>query len=251
VREGRTLGQITMSSDIENLVIEYDPVSKLIESIVLEVTGGDLVQPEARLTYRHQYKYETFDEALPPERFAFDPGERKLVESLFELLPAPAPRAAGPDDEMAPAGGLVGQPAPPLVLATMDGGSVDLEDLRGRVVVLDFWATWCPPCREEMPSMERLHQEFKDQGLAVLAVNIQESPKQVVRFMKDFRLSFPALLDSDMKVTGLYQVRGLPSTYLVDRNGRVVGQAVGARDWTSPAARALVRSVLSAPTARQ
>lgn len=98
--------------------------------------------------------------------------------------------------------------------------------------------------------MERLHQAFRDQGLTVLAVNIQESPKQVARFMKDFRLSFPALLDSDGKVTELYQVRGLPTTYLVDPNGRIVGQAVGARDWASPSAKALVRSLLSAPTAR-
>lgn len=144
-----------------------------------------------------------------------------------------------------------GVQAPTFELPTVDGKTVALAGLKGKVVFLNFWATWCPPCREEMPSMERLHQEFKDQGLAVLAVNIQESPKQVARFMKDFRLSFPALLDSDMKVTGLYQVRGLPSTYLVDRNGQVVGQAVGARDWTSAPAKALVRSVLSAPTARQ
>lgn len=99
--------------------------------------------------------------------------------------------------------------------------------------------------------MERLHQEFKDQGLAVLAVNMQESPKQVARFMRDFRLSFPALLDSDLQVARLYQVRGLPTTYLIDRTGRVVGQAVGARDWASPGSRALVRSLLATPAARQ
>lgn len=99
--------------------------------------------------------------------------------------------------------------------------------------------------------MERLHQEFKDQGLAVLAVNVQESPKQVARFMRDFRLTFPALLDSDMKVTAAFRVRGLPSTFLVDRGGQLVGQAVGAREWASPQSKALVRSLLSVPAARQ
>ncbi len=142
--------------------------------------------------------------------------------------------------------------APDFALPTPDGKRrVALAELRGKVVFVNFWATWCPPCREEMPSMERLHKEFRDQGLAVLAVNMQESPKQVVRFMKDFRLTFPALLDADLKVTELYRVRGLPTTYLIDRTGRVVGQAVGARDWASPDGKALIRALLAAPAARQ
>ncbi len=144
-----------------------------------------------------------------------------------------------------------GGQAPAFELPTADGQTVALAGLEGKIVLLNFWATWCPPCREEMPSMERLHQEFKAQGLAVLAVNIQESPKQVAPFMRAFRLTFPALLDSEMKVTALYQVRGLPVTYLIDRTGRLIGQAVGARDWASPAARALVRALLAAGRARR
>lgn len=143
-----------------------------------------------------------------------------------------------------------GVQAPAFELATADGKRVSLAALRGQVVLLNFWATWCPPCREEMPSMERLHQEFKAQGLAVLAVNIQESPKQVARFMRDFRLTFPALLDVDATIAGRYGVRGLPSTYLIDRTGRVVGQVVGARDWAGPAAKALARSLLAMAAAR-
>ena len=135
--------------------------------------------------------------------------------------------------------------APAFDLPTPDGRTIDLAGLRGKVVLLNFWATWCSPCREEMPSMERLHQEFRDQGLAVLAVNIQETPKQVARFMRGFQLSFPALLDADAQVAARYAVRGLPMTYLIDRAGRVVGQAVGARDWAGPSAKALVRAILS------
>jgi peroxiredoxin len=143
-----------------------------------------------------------------------------------------------------------GVQAPEFDLATADGKRVLLTALRGQVVLLNFWATWCPPCREEMPSMERLHQEFRAQGLAVLAVDIQESPKQVARFMRDFRLTFPALLDTDAAVAGRYGARGLPSTYLIDRNGRVVGQAVGPRDWGGPAAKTLIRSLLGMAGAR-
>lgn len=92
--------------------------------------------------------------------------------------------------------------------------------------------------------MERLHKEFKDQGLAILAVDIGESPKQVTRFMKEFRLSFPALLDTDYAVSARYGIQGLPSTFLIDRGGRVVGKATGARDWASPQGKALIRSLL-------
>lgn len=136
-------------------------------------------------------------------------------------------------------------PAPAFALPTPDGRTIDLAGLRGKVVLLNFWATWCPPCREEMPSMERLHQEFKDQGLVVLAVNVQESPKRVVLFMRGFQLSFPTVLDADTTVTARYQVRGLPATFLIDRQGRLVGQVIGARDWADPPARALIRALLS------
>jgi thiol-disulfide isomerase/thioredoxin len=136
-------------------------------------------------------------------------------------------------------------PAPAFALPTPDGRTIDLAGLRGKVVLLNFWATWCTPCREEMPSMERLSQEFKDQGLVVLAVNVQESPKRVALFMRGFRLGFPAVLDADTTVTARYQVRGLPATFLIDQRGRLVGQVIGARDWAGPPARALVRAILA------
>lgn len=135
-------------------------------------------------------------------------------------------------------------PATGFSLATPDGKTIALAQLQGNVVFLNFWATWCPPCREEMPAMERLHKEFKDQGLAILAVDVDESPEQVARFMAEFRLSFPALLDEDAEVSSRYGVRGLPTTFLIDRSGRIVGTTLGARDWASPDGRALIRSLL-------
>jgi peroxiredoxin len=134
--------------------------------------------------------------------------------------------------------------APDFSLPSLEGGAVTLSALRGQVVFLNFWATWCPPCREEMPSIERLHREFKDQELAVLAVDVDESPNVVAKFVKNFRLSFPVLLDTGSEVSSRYGVGGLPTTILVDRRGRVVGAAIGPRDWASPAGRALIRSLL-------
>ncbi len=184
------------------------------------------------------------------------PRRRLAAVVVLCVLPmgTPGPASAGDPLFQAMALAHVGgeAPAPDFALPTPEGKQpVSLAELRGRVVLLNFWATWCPPCREEMPSMERAHKEFGGQGLAILAVNIQESPKQVARFMRDFRLSFPALLDADGKVSQRYQVRGLPTTYLIDRTGRVVGQAVGARDWAGREAKALIRALLTAHAARQ
>jgi peroxiredoxin len=137
--------------------------------------------------------------------------------------------------------------APDFSLPTLEGGAVTVSTLRGQVVFLNFWATWCPPCREEMPSIERLHREFRDQGLAILAVDVDERPTLVAEFMKDFRLSFPILLDRGSEVSSRYGVGGLPTTILVDRRGRIVGGAIGPRDWASPAGRALIRSLLEQP----
>lgn len=93
--------------------------------------------------------------------------------------------------------------------------------------------------------MEQLDKELKHEGLAVLAVDIQESPKQVARFMREFRLSFPALLDTDGEVASRYREQGIPTTVLIDRSGRIVGTVVGPREWSSPRAQALIRSLLN------
>jgi peroxiredoxin len=163
-------------------------------------------------------------------------------------LPLLAPATAWGDDPLfrvLAVAHVSGQaPAPEFSLPTPDGKTIALAQLRGKVVFLSFWATWCPPCRVEMPSMERLYREFKDQGLVMLAVDMGESGRQVVRFMKEFRLTFPALLDADSQVASRYGVQGIPTTFLIDRSGRGVGAARGPRDWASPEAKALIRSLL-------
>lgn len=173
---------------------------------------------------------------------------RRYVTTLAWTLVLLAGQPAWAKDPLFQAMGVLHEgrqpPAPEFSLASPEGKTIGLAQLRGKVVFLNFWATWCPPCRLEMPSMERLHQEFKDHGLAILAIDVGESRKQVARFMREFRLSFPALLDVNSEVSARYRVQGLPTTVLIDRRGRSVGAAVGARDWASPEGRALIRSLL-------
>ena len=121
---------------------------------------------------------------------------------------------------------------------------VRLHDFRGRVVLLNFWATWCAPCREEMPALETLARELGPRGLTVVGVNFKESRREVEAFMKEHRLTFPMLLDVDGGVSQRYQVFALPVTFLVDRRGMLVGTVLGIRDWGGPDAQAYLGRLL-------
>jgi len=116
-------------------------------------------------------------------------------------------------------------------LQDLNGRRIRLADYRGKVVFLNFFATWCVPCRLEMPSMERLSRTYRDKGLVVLAVDVQEGARTVRPFMQELRLSFPALLDEDGSVGYMYGIRPLPATFLVARDGKILWRAFGARDW--------------------
>jgi thiol-disulfide isomerase/thioredoxin len=135
-----------------------------------------------------------------------------------------------------------------LKLRDAEGRVVDLADFRGKLVFLNFWATWCVPCRREMPAMERLHRAYRGRGLTVVAVNFKESPREVKPFMEQMGLTFPAALDPDGAVTRSFGVRALPVTYLVDRDGKILWKAQGRREWDSPQGRAYFERVLAAHT---
>ena len=109
-----------------------------------------------------------------------------------------------------------------------------LEDYRGRMVFLNFWATWCPPCIEEMPSMQRLADELRDHGLVVVAVNVQEDRSTVEPFVDDLGLTFEILLDRRGRTGQSYGVRGLPTTVLLDREGEVMATKLGFAIWDAP-----------------
>lgn len=137
--------------------------------------------------------------------------------------------------------------APDFSLKRLNGSEVRLEDLRGKLVFLNFWATWCPPCRAEMPSMEKLYTEFGDRDFVMLAVNLRENAERVATFKRRLELSFPILLDSDGTIGLTYGVRSIPTTYLIDQNGYLIGGALGARDWSGEEAFGLVRHLLEGP----
>ncbi|MDR1238761.1 MAG: TlpA family protein disulfide reductase [Treponema sp.] len=126
-------------------------------------------------------------------------------------------------------------PAPDFTAARLDGSPARLSSLRGKVVFLNFWATWCPPCREEMPSMETLYQRFRGRDLEFLAMDIQEDKDEVAAFMKEQGLNFPAALDSTGRISNEYGIRGIPTTYIIDRDGNIIASVVGGRKWDTQA----------------
>lgn len=128
--------------------------------------------------------------------------------------PAPVSASAEP----AP---LPDHPAPDFTLATTDGATVSLGALKGQVVLVNVWATWCPPCRAEMPAVQAAYERYQDQGFTVLGVNQQEDAGAVAAFMAEHSLTFPALLDADGRVSSAYQARVVPSSFFVDRRGVV------------------------------
>ena len=123
--------------------------------------------------------------------------------------------------------------APDFELESLEGDMTALHSFRGKVVFLNFWATWCPPCRAEMPSMQKLYDNFKAEGLVVLGVDLQEGKDKVAKFMKKYDLSFPVVLDVAGRVGQQYSVRSIPSTYIIDRNGKVLAGVLGGREWDS------------------
>lgn len=136
--------------------------------------------------------------------------------------------------------------APSFSLQDMDGDIFAFESLRGKVIMVNFWATWCPPCRREMPSMESLYQSFKDEPFTILAINQWEAPDHVFAYMGQLDVfpNFPILFDTDSAVSEDYDVRGLPTTLLIDKQGRIVYRAVGGRDFNHSNVRKIIRELL-------
>ncbi|MBA7647250.1 Thiol-disulfide oxidoreductase ResA [subsurface metagenome] len=129
-------------------------------------------------------------------------------------------------------------------LESIKGRTISLSSLKGKVVFLNFWATWCPPCRAEMPSMELLYKELKDEGFEILAVNLQEDKKQVQKFVDDFGLTFPVVLDKTGRIGTAYGARSIPITYLIDKSGIIIAGTIGTREWYTPVTISLLREIL-------
>ncbi len=113
------------------------------------------------------------------------------------------------------------KPAPAFALSSLGGKTIDLSQYKGQVVMINFWATWCGPCRQEMPLLEQLHKKYKPMGFTLLGVNVEPDSKAAADWLKTTPVSFPILFDTDSKVSKLYAVAGMPSTVIVDRKGNL------------------------------
>lgn len=138
----------------------------------------------------------------------------------------------------------IGAPTPELALEDMKGRLHRLADYRGKVVLVNFWATWCEPCRDEMPSIERLRASLAGEPFEVLAVNVAEPRSRIEHFLAQMPLSFPVLRDPDTVTAKAWRARMLPATYLVDAAGRIRAVHYGELNWSGPEARARVRELL-------
>ncbi|MGH7231816.1 MAG: redoxin domain-containing protein [Nitrospiraceae bacterium] len=144
-------------------------------------------------------------------------------------------------------GAQIGAAAPDFQLWNLEGDAVTLASQQGRVVMLNFWATWCGPCRVEMPAMEVLYQQFHRKDFEILAISTDAQGAAVTRPFRDsMGLSFPILHDSDFRVGVTYGTRTLPMTFLVNRRGVITHRIFGARDWQSPEARQMIQTLIQA-----
>jgi peroxiredoxin len=150
---------------------------------------------------------------------------------IASLCACAAQRDAGPgapDDEAESAStAMPGEMAPQLRLQSRTGDTVDLADLRGKVVVVDFWASWCDPCREELPVLERFYAAHRDSGLEILGVNIDESRADADELLRRLPVTFPVLYDTDQHVVSRWQPPKMPTSYVVDRDGRIAAVQAG------------------------
>jgi peroxiredoxin len=169
-----------------------------------------------------------------------------LSFSIVSLTPAPASAQSKVDYKAVPILQAMKEvaPTPEINLATPDGKKLSLKDFRGKVVLLNFWATWCVPCREEMPAMEKLYQEFKEKNFVILAVAVKDRKQDAVDFVKELKITYPIVLDPDAKIGQEYGAWGLPATYIIGPKGEGLARGWGPAEWYGNGARKLIRDLV-------
>jgi peroxiredoxin len=135
--------------------------------------------------------------------------------------------------------------APDFSLKDLNGKKVGLKQFKGKIILLNFWATWCSPCKEEMPGLEVLHQKFKGKNFVLLAISVDYGGfKPVQEFINKQHYTFSVLLDPKCEALDLFEIKGIPTTFIIDKKGRMVGRAIGPRDWKSPEVFSLINLLI-------
>jgi thiol-disulfide isomerase/thioredoxin len=224
------------------LMLFPPPIYELPNDLIFEVTGVlqfFIALVTARATY--QLVRNLVDNRMATRTQA-------VVAMLAVLLAAVPVGIAGAGTDLYAMAGVQpvhGQaPAPSFDLPTLDGQSLSSGNLRGKVVLVNFWATWCGPCKEEMPALQRLKQHFKTGEFELLAVTTDPQREAIKGFVQSLGLAFPVLLDEAKDVSATFGVRGLPTTVLIGKDGRMLARAVGPRAWDSPESVALIRRMV-------
>ncbi len=206
----------------------------LVHQVVLDISqsmtemlelGGQQGLEGLEVTVTEQYRNWAFDQEVEPDNFVFSPPpEAQRQDDLFAVTPGEPPQR----ERQSQAPELIGQPAPQVELNLLDGTTVNLEKHLGEhLVLLDFWATWCPPCREAMPVLDDLAQQYADRGLVVYAVNQGEAVEPIVAFLEEHDLQLTVALDPERQVGSAFGIRGLPTLVVIDQSGVVQGFHVG------------------------
>jgi peroxiredoxin len=164
----------------------------------------------SRLTVYTNWK---FDQSVPQDAFVFHPPDDAQLVADFAPPQPPSP--------------LLGKPAPDFTLSNLDGKSVPLSSLRGHIVVLDFWATWCGPCVATLPTVIKVTSSLQDKGVVFYGINLKENADAIRKFQAGKSLAFPVLLDSDGKIADLYKAKAIPQSVLIDKDGKIQAVHVG------------------------
>ncbi len=146
---------------------------------------------------------------------------------------------------------LIGKPSPDFKLRSTDQSELSLSSFRGKVILLNFWATWCLPCKYEMPSLNKLYNLLKDKGFTVIAISKGESEEKIWKFLKKIPLDFWVVSDPDMKVSNAYKIFSLPITFLIDKDQKIVKRYLGEKDWTDKKIIDEIKGLLNSTSGRK